>query len=456
MLRPTVLPLDSIRLSWHSLVESLRLEQAPRVHKRSAHEVLGKPRPEATIITRPKAVCDGGKETGLTLIQMTRQMVQRLLNKPVLSEALVDSAGRYQLPPLSVNARTLMERRGLSEVTMRSHLKQLQRAGLIKARKFRGTRANFHVWINPDFVWEVPVESPKSVVGADSESNPQPLFSDPNHKNLSLTEVLEPLEPLQFQVVEVDKLPLHPETGTPLLEPEGCMEPGTAPHDAGQAAKSRHRGRAAARKAAQTPENEQAVQAARRARAGALGARFFQYAKTMLYSTIRPFSALEEQWAKKAIWEGQYRPLLDATPEAQWDRVHEMMMRRVDLAYWYFQRHPDSYPSLPWAEITSGQGYFDAGNMNGFERTRFWIGKKMNQPKGGQTALDKALDTAVREIQQRRALDRGLKVQASDRAKRLSLETLHWTHRTLIKRLADEPGLFCLAARLEQLSLMHP
>ncbi|GAA3953835.1 hypothetical protein [Hymenobacter algoricola] len=456
MLRPTLLPLDSIRLSWHSLVETLRLQQAPRVHKRSAHVVLGKARPEATIITRPKAVCDGGKETGLTLIQMVRQMVQRLLSQAVLSEALVDANGRFQLPPLSVNARKLMERRGLSEVTMRSHLKQLQLAGLIKARKFRGTRANFHVWINPDFVWEVPVDSLKSVVGAGSECTQGAPFSDPNHKNLSLTEVLEPLKPLQFQVVRVDKLPLHPETGTPLLEPEGCIEPGTAPHDAGQAAKSRHRGRAAARKASETPGNEQAVTAARRARAGAYVARFYQYTRTMLYSHLPPFSPMEEQWAKLAIWKGQYYPMLDATPEAQWDRMHELMLRRVDLAYWYFQRHPDSYPSLPWVEITAGQGYFDAGNMNGFERTRLWIGRKMNKPKGGLTALDKALDTAVREIQQRRDLDRGLKVQASDRAKRLSLETLHWTHRTLTNSLAGEQGLFCLAARLEQLGLMHP
>jgi hypothetical protein len=450
MLRPTLLPLDSIRLSWHSLVENLRLQQAPRVHKRRAHEVRGVRRPEATVATRPKAVCDGAKQTGLLLIRWVRRLVQRLLSQAVLGEALVAQDGRYQLPPLSVNARKLMEQRGLSEVTMRSHLKQLQQCGLIVGRKFRGTRANFHVWINPQFVWEVPVESPVEALEAPSEATPETSFSDPNHKNLSLTEVLESQEPLKEKVVRVDKLPLDSGTGTPLLEPAG-RTPGD---DAGQASKARHRGRAAARAARQAPPDEGAARAARTARAGAFVARFYRYARTMLFDKHPAFSALEEQWAKLAIWEGQYRPALNATPERHWDRVHEQLLRRVDLAREWFQRHPDKYPSLPWAEIHQGRGYFDAGNGDGFDRTRLWMARKMNRKQGGLSALDRALNTAEREIQQRRALDRGLKVQASDRAKRLSLETLHWTHRTLLRRLAGEEGLFRLSARLEQMGLV--
>ncbi|WBA42962.1 hypothetical protein [Hymenobacter canadensis] len=453
MTRPTLLPLDSIRLSWHSLVENLRQQQAPKLHQRRAHAVLGVARPAATIATRPKAVCDGGKETGLLLIQMVRRMVTRLLSQAVLGEALVGPDGRFRLPPLAVNARQLMERRGLSEVTMRAHLRQLQRAGLIVARKFRGTRANFHVWIDPAFVWEVPVESlPEAEQGHSTAPQAGP-FSGPNHKNLSLTEVLEPLESQQEKVVQVDKSLLGQKTGTPLLEPGGRAEGQGA--DAGQAAKGRHGGRAAARTARQAPLAPDAALAARKARAGAYVARFFQYARTMLFDQLPPFSELEQQWAKLAIWEGQYRPALEQAPEQHWDRIHEMMMHRVDLAREYFQRHPEAYPALPWAEIHKGRGYFDAGNVNGFERTRLWLAKKINRKQGGLTALDKALNAAERELQQRRALDQGLKVQASDRAKRLSLETLHWTHLTLVRRLAGEEGLFRLAARLEQLGLVR-
>ncbi|WBO86267.1 helix-turn-helix domain-containing protein [Hymenobacter yonginensis] len=453
MLRPTLLPLDSIRLSWHRLVENLRQQQAPKVHQRRAHQVLGVARPAATIATRPKAVCDGGKETGLLLIQLVRRMVQRLLSQAVLGEALVDAQGRFRLPPLAVNARQLMERRGLSEVTLRAHLRQLQRAGLIVARKFRGTRANFHVWIDPAFVWEVPVESLPEAVEGHSTAPAAGPFSGPNHKNLSLTEVLEPLESQQEKVVQVDKSLLGQKTGTPLLEPGGRAEAG--PADAGQAAKGRHQGRAAARVARQAPLAPDAALAARKARAGELVARFFQYARTMLYAQLPPFSAQEQQWAQQAIWEGQYRPALEFAPEQHWDRIHELLLRRVDQAYWYFQRHPEAYPALPWAEVHAGRGYFDAGNMNGFERTRLWLARKLSRKQGGLTALDKALHTAEREIQQRRALDQGLTVQASDRAKRLSLETLHWTHRTLVRRLAGEQGLHCLAARLEQLGLVR-
>jgi hypothetical protein len=173
----------------------------------------------------------------------------------------------------------------------------------------------------------------------------------------------------------------------------------------------------------------------------------------MLYQQ-HAFSAMQQQWAKLAIWEGQYRPALSATPEQHWDRLHEQMLHRVDLLREYFQRHPEQYPGLPWAEVHAGRGYFDAGNMNGFDRTRLWLARKMNRKQGGLSALDRALNTAEREIEQRRALDRGLKVHASDRAKRLSLETLHWTHRTLLRRLAGEEGLFRLSARLEQMGLV--
>lgn len=457
MVRPTVLPLGSIRLSWHRLVEKLHLQQPPRTHVRRAHVVRRddgiQERPEAIIAVRPKAVCDGAKETGLLLIEKMRKLVQRLLSQAVLEEALIDANGGFRLPPLAINARTLRQGRGLSEVTMRSHLKQLQKCGLIQARKWRGTRANFHLWINPDFVWEVPVESLETSVGADSEAPQEGPFLEANDKKLSLIEVLEPLEAQKKKVVQVDKLPLASKTGTPLLEPEG-LQPGAATPDAGQASKSRHQGRAAARTERQAPGSEAAAREAQKARAGSFVKQFFVYARTMLYSKLPAFSEREEQWAKLAIWEGQYRPMLEATPETHWERMHQLMLRRVDLAYWYFQRHPDNYPSLPWAEVRKGRGYFDAGNGNGFERTRLWIAKKINKKQGGLTALDRALDCAEREIQQRRALDQGLKVQASDRAKRLSLETLHWTHRTLVKRLAGEQGLFCLAARLEQLGLM--
>ncbi|MBC6698895.1 helix-turn-helix domain-containing protein [Hymenobacter puniceus] len=452
MTRPTLLPLDSIRLSWHRLVENLRQQQAPKLHQRRAHQVLGVARPAATILTRPKAVCDGGKETGLLLIHMVRRMVTRLLSQAVLGEALVGPDGRFRLPPLAVNARQLMERRGLSEVTMRAHLRQLQQAGLIVARKFRGTRANFHVWIDPAFVWEVPVESPAAAEEADSTAPPAGLFFGPNHKNLSLTEVLEPLESQQEKVGQVDKSLPGQKTGTPLLEPGGRAEGAGA---AGQAAKGRHGGRAAARVARQAPLAPDAALTARKARAGAYVARFFQYARTLLFDQLPPFSELEQQWAKLAIWEGQYRPALEQAPEQHWDRIHELLLQRVDLAREYFQRHPEHYPALPWAEIHQGRGYFDAGNMNGFDRTRLWLARKINRKQGGLTALDKALHAAEREIQQRRALDQGLKVQASDRAKRLSLETLHWTHRTLLRRLAGEEGLFRLAARLEQLGLVR-
>ncbi|MCA8830162.1 hypothetical protein [Hymenobacter pini] len=449
MLRPTLLSLEHIRLSWHSLVESLRQQQRPRVHTRAAHTVNGVARPATTILTRPKAVCDGAKQTGLLLIRWVRRLVQRLLSQAVLSEALVGADGRCQLPPLPVNARKLMEQRGLSEVTMRHHLKQLQACGLILSRKFRGTRANFHLWLNPAFVWETPVESPQPAGEADSTPTAAPAFSGANHKNLSLTEVLEPLESQQEKVGRVDKLAPASAAGTPLLEPEGRIQtPGSA---AGQAAKGRHQGRAAARQARLAPPEQAPAQAARLARAGAYVSRFYQYARTMLYAGLPPFSELEQRWAKLAIWQGQYRPLLEATPEPHWDRVHEQLLRRVDQAYWYFQRHPDKYPALPWAEVHTGRGYFDAGNPNGFARTHLWLARKVNRKQGGLTALDKALDCAEREIRQRRDLDRGLRVQASDRARRLSLETLHWTHRTLVRRLAGEAGLHCLAARLEHL-----
>ncbi|PJJ59419.1 hypothetical protein [Hymenobacter chitinivorans] len=452
---PSLRSLKDARLDVHKRVSALNAHRPIKTHTRVY--TTGPKAGTTRTVARygPRVICDGAKTTLVeVLLPRARAAAQQMLATPLLWDQLVTDTGLLS-PRIEVNGHELGEARDVCDRTTRNHLRQLKAHSFITAYKFRGREHSFYLWVNPALVWEMPVESPKTALSADSKSTLNPSDLSTNGKYFPPTEVLETLETQIRKVVPVDKSALQPgqePTGTPLLEPQGHRD-GAA--DAGQASKSRHRGRAAARAAQQAAAPEPSAEAQQTARVDRFVVEFWTMAKLLLYPTHH-FTEAEKQKILRAIWQGQYKPALTAAAPAKWDLVHRYLLDRLVLVREYVQRHPDPqecYLPLPYAMVHRGRGYFDAENEKGFAGTRLWLAKKQNRPKGGLTALDRALQLAETELRQRQSLDRGEKVPASDRAKRKDILALHWYHRTEVKRIGGEEGLYLYHARLSMLGL---
>ncbi|TGE26909.1 hypothetical protein [Hymenobacter metallicola] len=445
---PSLRTLAASRLDVHKRIKQLNANRSVRTHTRTYKDGSTK------LVKRygPRVICDGAKTLFVEiLLPRARAEAQKMLATPLLWDQLVTDTG-YTSPRIEANGRELGEARDMCARTTRNHLQQLKKHGFVVDYKFRGRTHSYWLWVNPALVWETPVESLKTTLTGRSKTSSQPLSLSTNGKYFPPNEVLETLETQIRKVVPVDKMPLQPaqeRTGTPLLEPQGHRE---GAGDAGQASKSRYRGRAVARAARTTTAPQPSPEATGTARVDRFVVEFWAMAKQLLYPTHQ-FTEQETRKILRAIWLGQYKPALMAAAPAKWDQVHRMLLDRVELVRHHLQLHPEVYLPLPYAMVQAGAGYFDQENTHGFAGTRLWLARKMNRPKGGLTPLDRALQLAETELRQRQSLDRGEKVPASDRAKRKDLLALHWYHRTEVKRLGGAEGLTLYHARLSMLGL---
>ncbi len=443
---PTLLPLDAARLLVHKHVLQLNAQQPPRTFTRLTQDRVlkdgtTKPGGVAHVTSRPKAVNDGCFNTMLLLLQRARKQAERMLAKPLLWGVL----SAAEVPPIEVNGRELMEKRGMTDRTMRNHIAQGLKVGILVRKKFRGTRASFHVWINPNLVWETPPAAVETPQQADSDVPHISLFLDPNGKNFPHTELLESQETLEIKISEGDKLvtptPPTTETRNPLLETEARNQV-----SAGKRAKNRAPGAAASPAAAGVPSTVETALLLAQGQKMAFVAAFWGYAKDLIYPGRR-WSEEQERQAKNAIWTGVYGGFRDYE-RYDWEAFQRTLLRRLELVRSHLQLHPDRYVPLPYAERRPGAGYFDAENHRGFRGTHAWLQKEAAHRRA--TTLDRALHTALTELAQRRSLDKnpGVRLKASEKVRTHSLLQLYMAHHRTLNRLGGSEALYRYNAKL--------
>lgn len=430
---PRVLPLRESRLRLHLKATQLNQEQPTRTHTRAGSDGRMK-----TVTTRPKALCDGAKTTAGFLLHRARVQALRLLASPLHWDQFnATNGGRLpDVPPIEVNGRELSEKRGLTDRALRNHLKQLMQIGAIVKKKFRGTRANFHVYMNPELVWETPLEAAETTEVASAYNTISAGISPSNGKKVPLTEVLETLETLEREITNGDKsvVDFNPKSGTrnPLLETEA------------------RNGRAFLRKKnavgagaiTNSPKVEPAVGAVQdpvlRKKMGYV-LEFWETSKELVYPG-RKWTNEQERQAKNAIWAGVYKGFY-SYGEFDWQSFQLGLLRRLQMVRNHFELHPGRFAPLPYAQHKLGSGYFDEANANGFVGTLTWL-KKENKRKQS-LIVERALRTAIAEIDQHKAITRApeIKLRVHERVRSLSLSQLIKHHESALKRLGNAKAL---------------
>jgi hypothetical protein len=444
---PAIRSLASAKLAWHLLAETVAPTAQPTTHIRVGKDRRTGESKTWHVVRRPKKmVSNGGKVTGELIIQLARTATQRLQGAPSLwSQVVMTDAGVPELPPIYTNSVELAKRRGVTDRTIRTHVQELKKAGLITRSKYRGTNASYVLWINPDFVWE----TAPAALESQKTSAPETPFLEPSGKNLPHIEILESTRSSKFEISNVNKLVTAREPAAAIenLNPlTGIAGPQANSIPAVQVPKTRAGGAGGGRRAKFYGEAQERALEPRKAEAKKLVESFWHYAKTLIYRK-NTFTEEAERQAKIAIWHGVFNGFNEGGP-TDWLRWMPGFTRRIELAAAYLQRNPTHYPPLPYAELVPGRGYFDADNAKGFAGTLNWWEKELAKVKQG--ALERALDEALVELGQRKALDAGQRrVQASKRPKQKSLLELHRFHHTKLRRLGGDEALLRFAARLQ-------
>lgn len=424
---PTVLSLAESRLRLHLNVVRLNQEHPTRSHTRVGSDGLTK-----TVITRPKALCDGAKTTGVLLLQRARKQAISMLANPLHRERFISPNGETlpDVPPIEVNGRELSQKRGLTDRALRNHLAQLKQVGIIVKRKFRGTRASFHVWMNPELVWVAPHKPVETAVDSVASNPNKSSISSPKSKIVPDIKVLEHLETIKREITYVDK-PIV-ETGNPLLETEARN---------GRAFR-RKKNEAAGGGTASSLKSELSGEEARdhaQLRKMNYVSEFWEHAKTLVYPGLK-WTKEQERLAKNAIWTGVFKGFHNYG-DFDWNSIQLAMLQRLQLVRDHLRLHPERYAPLPYSQYKPGSGYFDIANTSGFAGTAAWL-QKVNKRKQS-LIVDRALRAAITEIDQHNKIARTpeIKLRTHERVRSLSLLQLIKHHESGLKRLGDAKAL---------------
>ncbi|PMD97434.1 hypothetical protein BWI97_07325 [Siphonobacter sp. BAB-5405] len=295
---------------------------------------------------------------------------------------------------------------GCSERTAYTHLVKLQEAGLVSKRKFRGTRADFEVYLSTEILFgrkdgESRVKKP--VFQMPASSLPTLILQNLPLNNASINQGNNKTETIKGcgfgdntatnqgntqqgnknqGNTERQQPPLKAETGTQYQGVTVTMGAG------GAAAGSVDNSRPA--KGQRTPAQRQAIFE------GYLTS-FWVYAKQLLYSG-RSFTKIEENQALQEIAQGVYRNFKVDFTEKEWDEYQTELFKRLELAAGYYQRHADRYPPDPYSKFKPGSGYFCQENQRGFRNTDNWLAA--NRTAYRTAYVTQRLSLAIRHLQQ--------------------------------------------------------
>jgi hypothetical protein len=352
-----------------------------------------------------RAICDGAEKTIWAIYRLAIKGMEQLRRVPELT---LDDACVSDLPPVATNCKELCKAkvRGMrvSDRTIRSHINAGLKLGVFVKKKFRGTKANFYVWVNPDFLRACLVDNPKNAVQNAVEavpaSNAEGRISTPESTMFPLNKLLEQFSK-EIETGNVEKLLLHeaPDAGGQgnKREKRGESDGKKGTGGPGAASERRTGGEMPAEAAAAMLANRPKAALSTRQRDMVQEATLAAW--RVLY-TPRGVTFNDDQYRKflNTVWAGVYGGFPADWPVANQLRYHEQVLERIDMVAGYFARNPSKYPPLPYAEYVAGTGYFDAENPQGFIKTQEWWAKQQTNRINRKIA--EALKSARREWRQ--------------------------------------------------------
>lgn len=351
-----------------------------------------------------KAVSGSVRKTGRDLISLYIGHLHRTHRK------LGDRGFENGEPGFLTNRVELADLWGCSERTAYAHLVKLQEAGLIAKRKFRGTRADFEIFLSPEILYgradvekvvETPVfQMPSSGIAPLICQNLPLNNASINQSNIE-TETIKGCglgdnrATNQGNIQQGNKNQGNTERQQPPLKPEtgSQSQPVTVTMGAGGGAASGvHKWPALknAKGVVRTPEQRRAI-------FEGYVTSFWMYAKQLLYPG-RSFTRIEESMALDEIAAGVYWNFHVDNTEEEWDGHQTEAFKRLELAAAYYQRHQDRYPPDPFSKFKPGTGYFCFENQRGFRNTLNWIAA--NKAQYRTAYVNQRLNLAIRHLQQ--------------------------------------------------------
>ncbi|GAB2954640.1 hypothetical protein GCM10027048_20160 [Hymenobacter coalescens] len=354
-----------------ALLDQLKARLTPQLRTRTVYVPVADgstvPQLQRYYVT-PKPCSDGAQATLRLLLRLQLEAIRLVRQTPFLLEPATD--GPPVPPPVSTNNEALARTRKVSSRAIRDHLAELTRIGVIVRRHFRGTNANFELWISTNLLWETdsaaaqhkPAQTrskaPEAVLAPAGATKVPHIVGQDKQGKKEIDTAVDSLKTITAV------LALTGNTGPqPAAKP--APTPPTPPRQAGQPAKEINGAGGAAAPA--TPPELLPVDEARD-----LVRRCWRYAKSTVYRGL-PLSAHQEQKAEEAIWYGVYGGFGDALTRGQWERYHAQVIQRLNLVQGYLRRHPTKFLPMPFAEFVAGTGYFDAENPHGFGQTLQWL-----------------------------------------------------------------------------------
>lgn len=401
-----------------------------------------------TIVRKPKAISANAKATGTRIVkQYVREYLRtvRMLGLP--------TATAEGMPGLYTNCVEIAAMRGCSDRTARTHIRQLQKVGLVTNYKFHGSKHDFELWINPDILWAPQLQEAlvKSAALADAAADDRvdkpvemPLNTptgDPlkprviseivknfphkvtvNHSNYEMeNNKKDCVEKHGDQITATPNSSSDPAQEAPS---EGILKHGDPETRAGGARAANVENPTASPK---TPNNGQGMGSKLRERLQGTSTTsekggdrsknertqaqklailegyvrsFWGYAAKTIYGA-RKFESWEEPYILQAIRRGVYRDFQVDITEKEWDKYQGELYRQIDMAAKYFQSNPNKWAPDPFARRVPGTGYFDAENLRGFGQTRKWL--RDNQKVYRRDYVLTRINAAVQNLHKHRA-----------------------------------------------------
>ncbi|WP_185282900.1 HTH domain-containing protein [Hymenobacter sp. NBH84] len=372
----------------------------------------------------PKAVSDGAQATGRVLLKWQLEAISEARQVPFLRLQVATDAAPTP-PPVATNCEELARYRNVSGRTIRNHLRELETCGVIVRRKFRGTHADFELWLSTKLLWKTDSAALQPMPVEESTLAEQAEVVLPSGTNFPLIEGLEKQYKEEIEIGPVDKL-VSDAAGSSLTGntgPRHTPKPTeNGPHAALKAPsaekESEKPGGAAAPAHVEKP---QWLSTCRE-----MAAEFYQKALRVLYARCS-YSEQEHRQIKLAIWQGVYHGFGAQLTPRQWHTYHDQALERLDLAAGYFRRHPDKFAPKPYAEFVLGTGYFDYDNQRGFVGTLDWHAKQL--ARNHQRDVLKALRRARREMRAHRLR------QAPERVQQMTPLQLYRYHENKLRQL---------------------
>ncbi|MBH8567547.1 hypothetical protein KB206_01530 [Microvirga sp. STS02] len=157
---------------------------------------------------RGSIISDGAEKTGWALIRLALKAVAEVRSIPLLLEAASDAP--LVPPPVSTNSealcKTTVRGKRVAGRSVRNHIGELERAGVITRKLFRGRRHDYQVWVNPEFLWETGEKPAKMAPAASFQKAAFSPVEPPLGTNFPPKGVHEPIQATEIETGNVDKL----------------------------------------------------------------------------------------------------------------------------------------------------------------------------------------------------------------------------------------------------------